>query len=191
MGGDAQRCFTIFHPPTRANEVLPVVLAPNCYANDSLNSIDMKSATTDGNAAATRFGYARIGLSTFYGLNPDWDFGNNGIVNADNPMPCSAEDSIEISYLQTVFDFIDANPEKFDGSRIYAAGFSQNSMFSAYIGFCFNDRVLGIWQGGSGMALTGEEPFVPNCGAQVAASDMAQCDADGIKCRDCYEIKPC
>ena len=68
---------------------------------------------------------------------------------------------------------------------------SFNISFSAYIGFCFNDRVLGIWQGGSGMALTGEEPFVPNCGAQVTASDMAQCDADGIKCRDCYEIKPC
>ena len=68
---------------------------------------------------------------------------------------------------------------------------SFNISFSAYIGFCFNDRVLGIWQGGSGMALTGEEPFVPNCGAQVAASDMAQCDADGIKCRDCAEIKPC
>ena len=63
--------------------------------------------------------------------------------------------------------------------------------FSAYIGFCFNDKVKGIWQAGSGMALTNEEPFVPNCGAQVKASQMAQCDADGDTCRSCYEKYPC
>ena len=63
--------------------------------------------------------------------------------------------------------------------------------FSAYIGFCFNDKVKGIWQAGSGMALTNEEPFVPNCGAQVKASVMAQCDADGDTCRSCYEKHPC
>ena len=34
-------------------------------------------------------------------------------------------------------------------------------MFSAHIGHCFQDRVLGIWQGGSGMALTGQKPYTP------------------------------
>ena len=70
-------------------------------------------------------------------------------------MPCSDMDGKDMPYLRTIFNFIDANPSMFDNTKIYAQGFSQNSMFSAYIGFCFNDRVSGIWQGGSGMALTG------------------------------------
>ena len=70
--GDVQRCFTVFHPPTRASEVLPVVLAPNCYAKDKLQGIEALNAKSDGNAAAVRFGFARIGLSTPDGA---WTFG--------------------------------------------------------------------------------------------------------------------
>ena len=82
-------------------------------------------------------------------------------------MPCSEEDSKDIPYVQAVFDFIESNPGQFDASKIYAQGFSQNSMFSAYIGFCFNEKVLGIWQGGSGMAYTGLPPNLPGCQAHV------------------------
>ena len=85
-------------------------------------------------------------------------------------MPCSEEDSKDIPYVQAVFDFIESNPEQFDASKIYAQGFSQNSMFSAYIGFCFNEKVLGIWQGGSGMAYTGQPPNLPGCQAHVIFS---------------------
>ena len=70
--GDVQRCFTVFHPPTRSSEVLPVVLAPNCYAKDKLQGIEALNAKSDGNAAAVRFGFARIGLSTPDGA---WTFG--------------------------------------------------------------------------------------------------------------------
>ena len=70
-------------------------------------------------------------------------------------------------YLKAIFNFIESNPDQFDASRIYAGGFSQNSMFSAYIGFCFNEKVLGIWQGGSGLAYTGELPNLPGCQGQV------------------------
>ena len=84
-----------------------------------------------------------------------WTFGNDGVVNNDVPMPCSDADGKDMPYIRTIFNFIDANPGMFDSEKIYAQGFSQNSMFSAYIGFCFNDRVSGIWQGGSGMALNG------------------------------------
>merc|ERR1739848_12113 len=139
--GDVQRCFTVFHPPTRASEVLPVVLAPNCYAQDRLSGIEALNAKSDGNAAAVRFGFARIGLSTPDGA---WTFGNDGVVNDEYPMPCSEEDSKDIPYVQAVFDFIESNPGQFDASKIYAQGFSQNSMFSAYIGFCFNQKVLGV-----------------------------------------------
>ena len=82
-------------------------------------------------------------------------------------MPCSDDDSKDIPYLKAIFEFIESNPDQFDASRIYAGGFSQNSMFSAYIGFCFSDKVLGIWQGGSGLAYTGEKPNLPGCQAQV------------------------
>ena len=70
--GDVQRCFTVFHPPTRASEVLPVVLAPNCYAQDKLQGIEALNSKSDGNAAAVRFGFVRIGLSTPDGA---WTFG--------------------------------------------------------------------------------------------------------------------
>merc|ERR1711971_909272 len=182
--GDVQRCFTVFHPPSRASEVLPVVLAPNCYAKDKLQGIEALNAKSDGNAAAVRFGFARIGLSSPDGA---WTFGNDGVVNDEKPMPCSEEDSKDIPYVQAVFDFIESNPEQFDASKIYAQGFSQNSMFSAYIGFCFSEKVLAIWQGGSGMAYTGQPHNLPGCQAHVKASVFAECDS----CNECMEDFPC
>ena len=74
---------------------------------------------------------------------------NNGIVNDLGPMPCSDEDSTDIAYIRKIINFIESNPDKFDATRVYAEGFSQNSMFSAVIGFCFPDNVLGIWQSNS------------------------------------------
>ena len=68
-------------------------------------------------------------------------------MNKAAPMPCSDEDSKDIAYIRTIFTFIESNPDQFDVTKVYAEGFSQNSMFSAYIGFCFPDNVLGVWQG--------------------------------------------
>ena len=93
-----------------------------------------------------------------------------------------------MAYMRKIFEFIEAHPEKFDASKIYAMGFSQNSMFSAYIGFCFQDKVLGVWQGGSGMALTGEPPNLPGCQAQVTASDFAN---NCQNCNQCMASHPC
>ena len=117
--------------------------------------------------------------------NEDYTLLFSGIVNDGKPMPCSNEDSKDIPYLKAVFNFIEARPDQFDTSRIYAEGFSQNSMFSAYIGFCFNDKVVGIWQGGSGMALTGLEPNLPGMQGQCTASSF---DEHG---RDCSTEDPC
>lgn len=193
MVDDVQRCFTVFHPMSRAGEKLPVVLSPNCYAKDKLQGISMTSATRGDNAAATKYGYIRIGLSTPDGY---WSTGNDNVVNDANPMPCSDEDSKDIPYLKTVFDFIEANPNKFNTEKIYAEGFSQNSMFSAYTGFCFHEKVIGVWQGGSGLALTGERPFVPNQGAQCKYSSFeeygGQCRTKD-PCTECqyWPIYPC
>jgi len=152
----------------------------------------MGKSEIDINIAAERYGYARIGLST-----PDghWTFGNNGVVNEETPMPCSEDDSKDISYVKTILDFIKED-KRFDASRVWAEGFSQNSMFSAYIGFCFNDKVLGIWQGGSGMALTGKAPTLPGAQAQCTASAFAELKRDCMvkePCEDCeyWPIYPC
>jgi len=189
--GEVQRCFTVFHPPSRASEALPVVLSPNCYAEDKLTGIDAINKNTPGNTAATRFGYARIGLSSPEGL---WNFGNDGIVSNGNPMPCSAEDSKDLAYMHVIFDFIDANPDKFDTSKIYAVGFSQNSAFSATIGFCFNERVLGIWQGGTGLGVKDELPVLLECRTVVAFSARVECKNSQpsiSKCDDCAAEYPC
>jgi len=179
-----ERCFTVYRPTSRAGEKLSVVLSQNCYANDRLSGLHMIKEDTDENLSAARYGYARFGLST-----PDghWTFGNDGVVNTEIPMPCSEEDSKDIPYVRAVFNFIENNPDAFDVSSIYAEGFSQNSMFSAYIGFCFPDKVVGIWQGGSGMALTGQLPNLPACQGQCRASvyvNMTSCD-------QCIEEEPC
>ena len=186
--GDVQRCFTVFQPIERAGEKLPVVFGPNCYAQDILMSIDGTSTLSEGNQAAARYGYARIGLSTPEG---HWQFGNNGVVNNGTPMPCADEDSVDIAYVRKIINWIESNPDDFDASRMYSQGFSQNSMFSAYIGFCFPDKVVGVYQAGSGMALTGLEPNLPGCQGQVTASQFTECDADGTKCQQCLEQFPC
>ena len=176
-----QRCFTVYQPQSRLNEVLPVVITSQCYGQDRLSSIGMTNDRSTQNQAAARYGYARIGIST-----PDgkWEFGNNGIVNDSIPMPCSEKDSKDIIYLTVILDWI-SNSQSFDDSNIYAEGFSQNSMFSAYLGFCFSNQVAGIWQGGSGMALTGVPPTLPASQAQCTASSFAEYG------RDCVDEDPC
>jgi len=185
---DVQRCFTVFIPNERANEVLPVVFGPNCYASDVLMSIDGTKADSDGNLAAARYGYAKIGISS---PNGHWEFGNNGVVNDDKPMPCSDEDSVDIAYVRTIIQWLESQPEQFDASRMYSVGFSQNSMFSAYIGFCFPEQVRGVFQAGSGMALTGLEPNLPGCQGQVTASQYVECGLTCTKCQQCLEAYPC
>ena len=69
------------------------------------------------------------------------------VINDDYPLPCSDEDSKDIAYIRTIFNYLESRPDNFDMTSVYAAGFSQNSMFSAYIGYCFPDNVKGIYQG--------------------------------------------
>eukprot|EP00111_Clytia_hemisphaerica_P005631 TCONS_00016355-protein len=154
-------------------------------------SIGMTNTMTGDNVAAARYGFARIGLST-----PDggWTFGNNGIVNDTVRMPCSEDDSKDIAYVNKVFEYIDSHPDKFDVNRIYTEGFSQNSMFSAYIGFCHSDRVTGIWQGGSGLAFKSDDGInLPGKQAKCSAISYAEDGRNCIECTDCkyWPIYPC
>ena len=63
MLGEVERCFTVYHPLFQDGP-LPVLFAPNCYAKDKLQGIEGLNENSKGNAAAKRYGFARIGLST-------------------------------------------------------------------------------------------------------------------------------
>lgn len=84
-----------------------------------------------------------------------WLFPNDMIINDEMPMPCSDSDSKDLIYMRKVFEFIQSNDDKFDLSRVYAHGFSQNSIWSSVIGVCFGDQVRGIFLGASGMSIKG------------------------------------
>ena len=190
---DVQRCFTVYRPVSRASEKLPVVLAMRCYGEDKLMGLAMGNTRITENKVAEQYGYSRFGLSTPEG---HWTFGNDGVVNDENPQPCSEDDSKDISYLKKIFGFIEDNSNMFDNEKIYAEGFSQNSMFSAYTAFCFSDKVVGIWQGGSGMAHTGVPPNLPAMQAQCRKSSFDEWGkdcADEEPCEDCqyWPIYPC
>jgi len=73
------------------------------------------------------------------------------MLNDEVPMRCSNSDTMHVPYLQTLFEFIESNPSRFDASKIYIEGFSQNGNFAAFAGFCFNKQIKGFWQGGGGM----------------------------------------
>ena len=73
------------------------------------------------------------------------EFPNNGIINPDNPTPCSPEDSRDYKYIEGTLDFVDSL-SSLDSSKVYFEGFSQNSMYAAYTSVCFADRVAGLWQ---------------------------------------------
>ena len=56
--------------------------------------------------------------------------------------------------MQTVFGHLQSRSDRF--GDVYTEGFSQNSMWAALAGFCFDTQVKGVWQGGSGLALVGQ-----------------------------------
>ena len=112
-----------------------------------------------------------------------------GIVNDDIPMPCNDEDNVDIPYLKKIFEFIEDKPKQFDASRKWAEGFSQNSVFSAYLSFCFSDKILGFTQAGGGLAFTGQKPYFPNCEGQVTYSSWT--NENCHSCSQCIETHPC
>jgi hypothetical protein len=149
-----QRCLQTYTPPS--SKKVPVLLEMQCYTKDRMLS---KNNADDGK----RFGLARFQLSTPDGA---WNFKESmepTFINDDvTPMRCSAEQNPEdIPYVAGVFNLIDSLANVYDVEKVYTSGFSQNGMFSGYIGFCFSHRIAGSWQGGSGMFINGESPVPP------------------------------
>lgn len=117
------------------------------------------------------------------------EFGNDGVANDSKLTPCSAADSVEMLYIAAILDWIAAQPTLLDAGRIYTKGFSQESMFSAYAAICFADRIAGVWQGGSGLALTGYNGVVPGYQAQCKLSDFLEYGKDCCSSHYCTECK--
>ena len=62
-----KRCFTVYHPLSRKNEALPVVISAECYAKDKSikgGAYDMADTSSARNKAAAKYGYARIAVSS-------------------------------------------------------------------------------------------------------------------------------
>ena len=138
---------------------------------------------------ATHYDYAAIGIGSTtkdgaggFGL----EFPNNGVVNTENPTPCDAGDSRDYAYISDLLDFI-ASYSSLDPTKVYAEGFSQSSMFAAYIGICFADRMTGIFQGGSGLAKTGYTPVVPGKQGQCTFRDQRELEGQCCRTRFCEE----
>ena len=181
-----QRCFTVFFPPERKGEVLPVTILSHCYSQDRLSGTQSDSPKKSANQAAARYGYAKIGIST---PNKNWEFGNDNVVNDDKPRPCADEDSRDIAYVRKIMQWVETNAD-LDETRMWAWGFSQNSMFSAYIGYCFPDNIVGVYQAGSGLSLPPNPPRTPGCEGHVKASVFKQCKAEGMNCGKCFKTNP-
>ena len=75
-----------------------------------------------------------------------------------------------MEYMRAILAFIDAHTDVLDTAKVFTEGFSQSSMWAVYAAVCFKDRIAGVWQGGSGLALTGFAPVVPGAQAQYAIS---------------------
>ena len=64
-------------------------------------------------------------------------------------------------------------------------------MFSSYIGYCFNERIVGIWSGAGGLLLPQEDKPTPGCQGHMKKSDILTCSAElgGAKsvCKTCQK----
>jgi len=182
--GDHQRCIHTYNLDGSfgGGTALPSLLTVSGYGQGMIGGNVIKKAA--------HYGYAAIGVGSTtkdgaggFGL----EFPNDGVANAGNPAPCGPEDSRDHAYIADLLDFI-AGHGNLDPAKVYAEGFSQSSMFAAYIGVCFAERVAGIWQGGSGLARTGHTPVVPGKQAQCrlsdALDDLQNCCREDF-CTDC------
>ena len=168
---DQQRCATTYHPPNHQGP-LPILISNDCYSSNGLGQCRPGSEMVE---AANRFGFA--GLCTT-AADGNWTFGNDGVINDSNPLPCTAEDSKDITYMNGVFSIVDAFAEsgEVDDARVFAWGFSQNAMFTAYMSFCYPDRINTFWQGGSGLFVRGKRTPYRKWKVFVASLTFANLD---------------
>ena len=93
------------------------------------------------------------------------------------------QENREIPYLRSILQVV-TQYATLDETAVYTTGFSLNSMFAAYAAFCFQQgyagggaaRVAGVWQGGSGLKLTGQLPNLPANEGECTQSSQQHLD---------------
>jgi hypothetical protein len=179
---DQQRCFTTF-VPTQVQTKVAVMITHNCYAENELGP----SGCREGSGiwrAANDYGFAFVCSTSTDG---NWEFGNDGVANDDNPAPCNEEDSKDILYLKAIFATLKTldGDGLLDADRVFAEGFSQNGMFAGYTNICFPGQVSGAWQGGSGIFQRGVTDPLPQMEGACRRSDFLEHGPD------CVDLTPC
>jgi len=177
---DYERCFTTYIDPQMSTQPLPLLIQPDCYTANGLQS-----------PGSARFLSSHLNIRTLELTSPtgNWQFPLNNEVNAENyELQCDAESSREIEYLQGVFSVVDQMIADglVDENKIYISGFSQNSMFAIFAATCFPDRIAGINQGGSGLYSQAEGALaLPQCEGVCTRSAFEEFD------QDCVTEEPC
>lgn len=166
---DQQRCATTY-VPDNAEAPLPVLISNDGYSRNGLGECRTASEMVE---AAQGFGF--VGLCTT-SPDGDWTFGNDGVMNDQQPTPCTPGDSKDIRYLNGVFEIIDelGASGKAKPDEVYTWGFSQNAMFTAWTAFCYPDRIKAFWQGGSGLFVKGQTNPLPLMEGACRKSDYLQ-----------------
>ncbi len=135
---------------------MPVLVSFSAYGQGELRP------RSDKVKAAEYYGYALISLGSTGPFDGAGGFGlefpSGGVVNYDNPTPCSADDSRDYGYVEGTLDYI-ASSSQLDETKVFMEGFSQNSMYAAYSSVCFADRVAGLWQ----VSFLSNQCFFPTC----------------------------
>ena len=179
------RYFSVVNLPSTAPATKqPVVLFSSGYGGDKRANAFGEDATA---AKYYKFTLIQMTSSMNDGAGGfSLQFGNDGVANDNYPTPCADNDSRDIVYLTTIFDWISAQEQlkKLDSTKVFTKGFSQNSMFAVYTAVCFADKVAGVWQGGSGLAKTAFSPIVPGAQAQCTLSHAL---ADGGTSQCCKQ----
>lgn len=161
-----QRCLHTYLPSAASEEnPVPVLISVSGYGTHRMgrNSGIVSAAEYYGFAALSIGATGQGDGAGGFGL----EFPNNGVANPEVYKSCGQNDSREWKYIETVLNFI-ADNSSLDESKVYLEGFSQNSMYAAYIAVCWADRIAGLWQGGSGLAKTYHTPVVPGKQAQCS-----------------------
>ena len=66
ISNGVQQCFTVYHPLSRKDQSLPVVMTAQCYARNKITfpGSNFKDIKDRDNLAAAKYGFARISLSS-------------------------------------------------------------------------------------------------------------------------------
>ena len=173
-GIDSMRHVSVLEPVATPSYPQPVLLLigccdnPGCTAATASGTWTMWTQEPASRYNLTVVGYASTELEC-------WDWANNAVVNLATPQSCAAADSREVGYVQAVLDYIASHPARFDASQVYVQGFSKQAVFAAYVAYCFQPRIAGLYQDGSALLVKGRPPEAYHgMGAECTLSGFLQ-----------------